>query len=134
MRVGHSRSVGTSQPHYHSHTTRRTCKTPVSLRLAVSAPPATCWPDVGFAASSSLPSATWVDETLVAAREQTGSSSAGRTADLVPALRRDATAGGGGADRPVFSFYTVDIDEVPEFTYMYELYDPFTIMLFHRHP
>lgn len=32
----------------------------------------------------------------------------------------------------VFSVYTVDIDEVPEFTFMYELYDPFTLMLFHK--
>lgn len=29
-------------------------------------------------------------------------------------------------------FYLVDIDEVPDFNKMYELYDPVTVMFFYR--
>jgi len=83
----------------------------------------------------SLPTATWVDETLCAARAQQRVVAIrfGRTADplcercdamlrkVVDTLKMEH----------MLSVYTVDIDEVPEFTFMYELYDPFTLMLFH---
>ena len=84
----------------------------------------------------SLPSATWVDECLLTARTR-------RTVVCIRfGFKGDAQCE--SVDRKLLdtlteldlgsflSVYTVDIEEVPEFTYMYELYDPFTIMLFHR--
>jgi hypothetical protein len=87
-------------------------------------------------ASASLPSATWVDETLMTARAQKRLVAIrfGRTAD--PLCQQCDAALQQAADceylLPTLSVYTVDIDEVPDFTYMYELYDPFTIMVFHQ--
>jgi hypothetical protein len=87
-------------------------------------------------AFTNLPSAVWVDETLLAARAQSRVVAIrfGRTADPLchhadAALQaaREALA-----LEAVLSVYAVDLDEVAEFTYMYELYDPFTVMLFHR--
>ena len=39
---------------------------------------------------------------------------------------------GGEEVAAALQIYTVDIDEVPEFTFMYELYDPCTLMVFYR--
>jgi hypothetical protein len=83
-----------------------------------------------------LVSATWFDETLVSARKvnklvvvRFGRSS-DRLCQRCDAMLQQAV------DVPemasVLSLYTVDVDAVPEFSYMYELYDPFAIMLFHQ--
>lgn len=87
----------------------------------------------------SLPSATWLDECLLAARSQNKLTGVrfGRKGDPLCARADDALRSSlDDLERAALgshlSVYTVDIDEVPEFTYMYELYDPFTIMLFHR--
>lgn len=83
-----------------------------------------------------LHTATLLDEALLDARQ----------ADCVVAVRfgRDAdplchaydarlrAAVDGLKFSTWLSAYAVDIEEVPEFTHMYELYDPFTLMLFHR--
>ncbi len=97
----------------------------------------------GLPVPAPLPSAQWVDDTLLSARDTNACVAIrfGRTADplcaecdarlselLIQFRERDVEE---EVSLPL-SIYTVDIDEVPEFTYMYELYDPFTIMLFHQ--
>ena len=86
-----------------------------------------------------LPSAAWLDECLLSARSQSKLTGVrfGRTTDPLCVSADDALkhalneleAASLGSH---LSVYTVDIDAVPEFTHMYELYDPFTIMIFHR--
>ena len=85
----------------------------------------------------SLPSATMVDEELVSARaaNKVVAIRFGRTADpLCQQCDAHLVRVAAALDVPaaLLALYSVDIDEVPEFTYMYELYDPFTIMLFHQ--
>ena len=84
----------------------------------------------------SIPTATWLDEVLLAARSANRIVGVrfGRSADPLCLRADDALREAVDAiDMDgLLSVYTVDIDEVPEFTYMYELYDPFTFMLFHR--
>ena len=81
----------------------------------------------------SLPSATWVDETLMDARQknQCVCIRFGRTADplcqrLDPELREASSS---LVESKLLALYTVDTEEVPEFTFMYELYDPWTLMI-----
>jgi U5 snRNP protein, DIM1 family len=80
----------------------------------------------------SLPSATWVDETLISDHDRIVAIRFGRSADPVcrvyDAELSDAVTLLGAHLRA----YTVDIDAVPDFTAMYELYDPCTIMCFFR--
>ena len=84
----------------------------------------------------SLPTATWLDETLMQHREQNKLVAIrfGRAADAhcrrADALLKEAAEPLLKAS--LLSVFTVDVDEVKEFSYMYELYDPFTIMLFWR--
>ena len=89
----------------------------------------------------SLPSATWLDECLLAARSNNKIVGVrfGRNRDplcatadaALLAVLAEAPFKGGALDG-LLSIYTVDLDAVPEFTFMYELYDPYTIMIFHR--
>ena len=93
-------------------------------------------PEAAAPEAAPLESATWVDETLAAARAQNRVILIrfGRAAD--PQCQRCDMVLREVADTQdmtgMVSFHTVDVDEVPEFTYMYELYDPFAIMLFHK--
>ena len=86
----------------------------------------------------SLPTATWVDETLCSARaaNKVVAVRFGRTADPLcqqcDSLLREASYSLDKLVAEALSIYTVDIDEVPEFTFMYELYDPFSVIIFHR--
>jgi DIM1 family U5 snRNP protein len=84
----------------------------------------------------SLPSAQFVDETLLDARTQNRVVAIrfGRIADPLcqAADARLREASEALIKAKLLSVYTVDVDEVREFTHMYELYDPFTFMLFHR--
>ena len=86
----------------------------------------------------SLPTATWLDETLCSARaaNKVVAVRFGRTADPLcqrcDALLREASSSLDKLVAEALSIFTVDIDEVPEFTFMYELYDPFTVIIFHR--
>ena len=83
-----------------------------------------------------LPSATLLDETLAAARSSNKVVAVrfGRTADALvrrgDAILREASTTLVKAN--LLLTFTVDLDEVPELTYMYELYDVYTIMLFWR--
>ena len=83
-----------------------------------------------------LVSATWFDETLVSARKVNKLVVVrfGRSSDRL--CQRCDVMLQQAVDVPemasVLSLYTVDVDAVPEFSYMYELYDPFAIMLFHQ--
>jgi hypothetical protein len=98
-------------------------------------------PDSGTALPS-LPTATWLDEVLTTARESQRLVAIrfGRTADpccqTVDGILREVVASpsvlGSEEAASMLSVFTVDIDEVPEFTYMYELYDPCSVMIFHR--
>ena len=83
-----------------------------------------------------LSDATLFDETLTQARTANKLVVVrfGRSDDR-HCQRCDATLRQ-AADMPeiasVLSLYTMDVDAVPEFTYMYELYDPCTVMIFHQ--
>ncbi|KAL1495154.1 hypothetical protein AB1Y20_017019 [Prymnesium parvum] len=82
-------------------------------------------------AVEALPSATWLDETLLAERERLVAVRFGRASD--PLCRAfDAQLAAAAAQLPPLRVYSVDLDCVPDFTAMYELYDPCTLVCFHR--
>lgn len=82
---------------------------------------------------AALPTATWVDETLLTVYNTpcVVAIRFGRAND--PFCRAcDAQLSRAAARLPALRAYTVDLDAVTEFTAMYELYDPCTVMFFHK--
>ena len=78
-----------------------------------------------FRALPSLPSATWLDECLLSARTQNRVVGVrfGRTADPLCMEADEALRDAMDSLKmeELLTMYTVDLDEVTEFTYMYEL-------------
>lgn len=73
---------------------------------------------------SSLPSATWVDETLLSETDRAIVIRFGRAAD--PLCQQADTHLAEAADELVLVMhaFTVELDTVPDFTAMYELHAP----------
>ena len=79
-----------------------------------------------------LPSATIVDETLLSETDRAIVIRFGRAADPHCQLADEQLAEAAEELVLVMHAFTVELDEIPDFTAMYELHDPFAIMCFYR--
>jgi len=79
-----------------------------------------------------LPSATIVDETLLSETDRAIVIRFGRAADPNCQLADAQLLEAADELASVMHAFTVELDDVPDFTAMYELHDPFSIMCFYR--